>query len=238
MKKKIITIFILLSTCIGYGQTSDVISPGKIALGLNFSPDYSYRWLVAKPSFGWMKEIRDSTELPRLGFTTGLSLFYQLTERITLESGLQFADKGVKSTIYNDYIAVNEDDPAIPPDGARFVYHDYYLELPIKINYIVLSGKIQLFVAGGISLNYFLFHRTTTIIVGTNKKSSGSGFDGNARFSVALLTSAGIDYNILKRTNLRLEPIFRGSLISNYEAPLKQYQYSLGINLGLYYKLK
>jgi len=43
MTKKIITIFILLTTGIGYGQSSDVISPGKIALGFNLGLYYKLK---------------------------------------------------------------------------------------------------------------------------------------------------------------------------------------------------
>ena len=236
--KKLFAILVLLIASVSYGQSTSEFSTAKMAFGINFSPDYSYRLLIAKPTYGWMKEIRDSTELPRLGFTTGLSVFYKFSERITFESGLQFADEGEKSINYTNFEGGISIDPAIPEDGLRFVYHYYYLKFPLKINYYFVNGKIRWFVGGGVSLNFFLFDRTTVIISGVKDNSSSIGLSSNSRFCLGLIASTGVDYSISKRLNLRLEPVFRGSLTLNNTFVLRKFQYSLGAGLGLFYKLQ
>ena len=236
MTKKIITTIIILTTYVSFGQTSDAISTGKIALGLTFSPDYSYRTLISESSFRWLTELRDSTEIPKFGYTTGLSLIYKFKDRILLETGLCLSDKGEKTKIKElDY---GETDPTFPTDRITLNYHYYYLDLPIKANYIVLKGNVQIFVSAGLSTNIFLFQRTKIKFEGSDESDASSSFDGMTRLNFAFLLGAGIDYKINKMLNIRAEPIFRHSITPIVNAPIKQYQYSCGVNFGLHYTLK
>ncbi len=136
MKIRIITIILILIAFSGYGQTSDVVSAKKISLGLIFSPDYCYRVLNSE-SRQVVVDVRNSGELPRLGFTAGLSLLLNPWKRVSVETGLLYSDKGMKTKIF-DLRSVP--DPALPTSRVQFIYHYNYLDIPTKVNYVILKG--------------------------------------------------------------------------------------------------
>ena len=236
MKIELTTIIFIFITIISFGQTSDEISSREFSLGLTFSPDYCYRALNSESSGQWIADIRDSTEIPKFGFTTGLSLLFKPWNRISFETGIQFSDKGEK-TITIELIPL-EPDPALPTTQVRINHHYYYLDIPIKVNYMVLKRKVKLFVSAGFSTNIYLYQQSKLSFVGSDVTNTSSGSGDLSRFNVAILIGGGIIYDISKRLIFRLEPIYRRSVTPIADAPIKQYQYSIGANFGLYYKLK
>ena len=93
---KLILTFLILFPLITFCQNKDTLKTKRIAIGVVFSPDYSYRTLKPYSSSNLIAELRDSLEIPKFGFTTGLNLLLQLNKRLTLEAGLQFSNKGEK----------------------------------------------------------------------------------------------------------------------------------------------
>ena len=235
MRNIIITTIFIVNAYISFGQTSDVVSTKKISLGVIFSPDYCYRSLNSETSNQWIVDSRDSIEIPKYGFTTGLSLLLEPWNRISFETGLHYSNKGEKTKTIELYPA--EPGPALPTNRIRFIYHYYYLDIPIKVNYIVLKGKVKIFVSAGFSTNIYLYQRTKVIFDGSDETSSSSSSGELSRLNFAVLIGGGIDYIINNRLNFKLEPIFRRSITPIVDAPIKQYQYSIGANFGLYYKL-
>jgi opacity protein-like surface antigen len=233
--KKIITAILLLTAYVSFGQTPDSISTGKITLGLNFSPDYCFRQLQAGSAQDAIVKNRDSIDIPKFGYTTGVSLLYQLKDRIFIESGIQFSDKGEKTKAIE--LDPLEPDPLLVSNQVSFKYHYYYLQLPVKVNYMFTSGKVHFFVSSGFSFNFFLNSRTVMKFEGTDKTSESDSRQDISTFNIEFLLGGGIDYSINKRLNIRLEPIYRQSVIPLVDAPVKQYQYSLGANTGVFYKL-
>ena len=96
MKKLLFTLLTLIAFN-AFSQTPEIKSPGKIALGFTFSPDYSYRALNSDPDIKWVADSRDDREIPKFGFTTGARVLFTLGNKVSLESGLLFADKGEKT---------------------------------------------------------------------------------------------------------------------------------------------
>ncbi len=236
MKKIFVSLFLFLSACSFAQETSTQVNSG-IFIGLTFSPDYSYRWLQAGSDIGFIKNYRDSTEIPKIGFTTGFIFLYK-KKRLTFEGGMKFSDKGEKTKnveLYN-----NNEDPALPSNTIKTTYHLYYLDFPVKFNYIFFTNnKINAFISAGMSFNLFLYERDIIKFIGTDQSGTSKGFgDELSKINFACQAGAGIDYDINKLFNLRFEPVFRSSIIPIADAPIKQYQYSIGVNFGLLYKLK
>lgn len=237
MKDKALIIILILTASISFSQNSDIISTRKISYGVTFSPDYCYRTLNSEASKQWVIDLRDSTEIAKFGFTTGISLIIKPWDRISLETGLHFSDKGEK-TIILELNPIDPNDPALPTNQIKLNYHFYYLDIPIKANYIVLKGKANLFVSAGFSVNIHLSNQTIVHFVGSEEKQTWSNNVDLSRVNMAILIGGGIDYSINDKLNLRLEPIYRRSIIPINDASVKQYQYSIGANFGLFYKLK
>ena len=57
--------------------------------GATFSPDYCYRFLKTTSDLKWETHMRDTLEIPKIGFTTGLSALIKLSNKLSLETGIQ-----------------------------------------------------------------------------------------------------------------------------------------------------
>ena len=82
----------LLLTFLSFSAVAQA-QPGNIQFGVNFSPEYSHR----TPYF--------FLDRSKMGFTTGINSIYQLNNRIALETGLQYSNKGYQTTLMDLFFA-------------------------------------------------------------------------------------------------------------------------------------
>ncbi|MDY0078749.1 MAG: outer membrane beta-barrel protein [Bacteroidales bacterium] len=236
MKTKITSLLFILISSVVFGQTAEPVSSSKVSIGISFSPDYCYRTLNPQNDFSEViAEIRDETEIAKIGYTVGLSLLYKSWNRVSIETGLYFSNKGYQT----EFVAVYDLEPTVPifVNRAKSNYQLYYLDIPLKLNYFVLTGRAKLFTSAGFSANIFLDQREK---VSFEDPESTEIIKSDAEFSalsVAVILGVGIDYAINNKLNLRIEPVFRHAIIPLLDAPIKEYQYSAGANFGVYYTL-
>lgn len=235
MKKLILLFLFLPLLSLGQNQT---IKETKLAVGLCFSPEYSYRYLQTDiDSIKFVKQISDTTETADFGFATGISVLYKLNSRFVIESGLLYSKKGYKN-IATKLNAFNPNDPLIPQKIS--IYYTYsYFSIPLKLNYILLDKRLKLYVSAGISANFSIKGRTKTESEYSSKTNIAYLDADNDKFSklnIELLAGLGADYDINRYFKLRLEPIFRRSLSPLSDSDIKTYLYSGGLNFGVYYK--
>lgn len=235
---KPIFLFLMLLPLFSLCQETESQKADRVSIGLIFSPDYSYRTLKSDDDGKWVADSRDTMEIHKFGYTTGLSLVYKLNSNIRFETGLLFSDKGEKTKPRTGLIVLEP--VAILPVKVRFIYSYNYLDIPFKINYLVSDKKLKLFITGGLSANIFLFQKTTSIIEyedGTTERNTLTdrrrGFD---RINLAFLVGFAAEYELSKRLRLHLEPVYRRSITSIISSPLKEYLFSAGVNTGVYYK--
>ncbi len=223
--------FILLST---NAQDIQLENNKKLALGLVFSPNYSFRTLsTTDEAFQDFTSYRDETETSKIGYTSGLSFLISASKRITIETGILYSNKGEKTT--NLGLIFQGPEP-LAPISVKRVYNYYYAEIPAKINYKLTTGKASLFVSVGGSTNIFLQQTTKSIITYTDGSTQKNTSEGNdlSRIQFSGLASLGIDYAFNDGLKMRIEPIYRRALIPIIDAPIKQYTYSIGCNFGVY----
>ncbi|KAA9333718.1 outer membrane beta-barrel protein [Adhaeribacter soli] len=236
MKKLIIAALAFVSFN-SYAQTADLKPNSKIALGVSFSPDYSYRTLKSDADSKWIIDIREEVESAKLGYTTGANALINLSNRFSLETGLLFSDKGYKAKV--KYI-VTEPDPNAP-ESAKHNYRYLTLDVPLKVNYYITTGKIKAFASVGSSANFFMtVKRTSTYEYAngkTEKKTVPASDFGYEKVDIAALASVGVDYALTENLLLRVEPIYRRSVTSITKLPIDGYLYSAGLNLGVFMKL-
>ncbi|HSI90924.1 MAG TPA: outer membrane beta-barrel protein [Adhaeribacter sp.] len=217
------------------GQTAAVKMPGTWAVGLVFSPDVCYRTLSSDADSKPIVDFRNQHEIPKFGFTTGASVIYGLNNRVLFESGLLFSDKG---EIYKSS-SKSFQDPAAPVTISRN-YHYYYLDVPAKVNYYVTTRRVKLFVSAGTSTNLFLGEKlrsTYEYADGRIEKKTAHNTAQFSRVNLAALAGFGVDFELADNLQARVEPIYRRSITSIINAPIKGYLYSAGVNFGVYYKL-
>ncbi len=237
IKIRFILIFFVLITNISFSQTSDTFSKKKILLGITFSPDYCYRMLHPTPEAHWIADYRDSIEIPKFGFTTGMLILYEPSNHFLFETGLYYSNKGEK-TIIQTLSPEQSGDPALLTNQIRFIYSYNYIDIPMKINYFIIKGRTKIFISAGLSTNLYLYRRTKVIFEGSDVTNTSVSWGELTRLNVSVLIGGGADIRISQKLNFRVEPLYKQSIISIVDAPIKQYQYSFGVNFGLYFRLE
>jgi hypothetical protein len=234
-----LTIIPLTTLC----QNVDTIETKKLSIGLSFSPDYSYRILKPDASGKWIAEIRDTLEIPKFGYTTGLNIALKINKRITLEMGFLYSDKGEKTKSFTPIWVSPAGQPDPDPDlPSKITYfnHYIYLDFPVKANYYLLTQRVKFFLTAGISPNIFLKHSVTSICEyndGHTSTKTSLGNNGFTKINLAFIAGLGLGYDLTKKLNLIIEPTYRRSITPIIDAPIKGYLYSFGLNTGLYYNL-
>lgn len=237
---KQILLFLTLLPLVLFGQSADSSQIKRFAFGLNYSPDYSYRILVPEPQVKLIADLRDSTETPKYGFTTGLNLLFRINKRFTLETGFQYSNKGEMND--GNIVLIDDIDATKPPLNApriTAIFSYNYLDIPIKANYYLINKKFKLFLSGGISNNLFISSENKFLFKYPDGSILTTKGEGPKLFPVnfTLLAGFGAEHQLNKRFSLRLEPIYRRSITSIIDAPIKGYLYSAGMNFGLYFSL-
>jgi hypothetical protein len=220
----------------------------RIQIGINFSPDYCYRILKSDDSENadLVTALRDKNETVKLGYTTGLNLVYNFNKRFGVEIGAQFSNKGyrTKKMNYGDPIdsrnGFNFPPPNNEPVSGKFIYNNYYIDVPLKVNFILGKKKIRFISSAGFATNIFIKETSKLILDyddgSTEKRINSTPFDYN-RINISLMISAGIDWKINSKNNLRVEPTFRYGVLKTIDAPVTAYLWSAGLNIGYYFGL-
>ncbi|MCX6296038.1 MAG: outer membrane beta-barrel protein [Bacteroidetes bacterium] len=237
MKKTIIFLLLLLPLTVFCSDndtakiSSDSIKTNKMELGMSFSPDFCFRKLKPAADSKWIADIRDTLEVPKFGYTVGANFTFKVNNKIDLETGVFFSDSGEKTKKYS-LVDV--------PSGQKAIkyscnFHDYYLNIPVKVNYYFLIHKLNFYLTAGISANIFVYQKTTLITSygNSDSKTTSKSTPGFSRVNIAVLAGFGIKYPVTNKINLKIEPLYMHSATSIIKAPIKTYFYSLGVNVGI-----
>ncbi|MCG6185985.1 outer membrane beta-barrel protein [Maribellus maritimus] len=240
------TIFLLLFfPFFVVGQNSENAGLSKkISVGILFSPDYSYRHLnSSEEDLDGFISFRDKNEFARLGFTTGIVVHSQISNRLALESGVRFSDKGEKYEIdFNDFETFDENpaenDPLIPKKHT-VRYHYYYWGIPVKINYYFLQRNVRCFVSAGVASDFFLYGKSTAVSKFEDRiEESAYKIDADFnKVNFVGLAGLGMETRISDHIQLQAGPFFRYSFTPVFNSTLEGHLYSLGINIVLLSRL-
>ncbi len=242
---KIKTCFLILlfssSLCAQEKQDSSKLKNkfNKVQIGINFSPDQCYRTLKSENPdstiLGILKQ-REAFEIPCLGFTAGVNFRYALTKILAIEMGLQIANKRFQT---NDFAVIGGSFP-IMPSSALYIYNHYYAEVPLLLNAVLGTNKLKISADLGIITGFFLHYTNTYDVFDPNgklteqKTKTYSGFN-SLNFSPTV--SLGLSYDFNKRSGISLEPTYRYGLVKIKKAPVHEYLWSIGLNIGYHIQL-
>ena len=221
----------MLFPVLAFSQVGDTLTKSKFELSIWGSPDYSFRTLKANSESKWVADIRDSLEMPKLGYTIGAGVGYLINKKIKIEAGVFFSDKGQRTKQY----ALETTTTGQQPTMYAYNFHYYYLDIPVKVDYYLMTDKLKVYVMAGVSANVFLVQKTTSVESHANSDVRTNTFshpDFN-RLNVAVVAGLGINYPINKKSTLLIEPMYSRSVTSIINAPVKEYLYSVGVNIGV-----
>jgi hypothetical protein len=239
--KTLLSFFILFFTICVSAQSNQNDSDKKYSIGINFSPDYSFRKLSAENDDLGLVEKLNKMESPKLGFTGGLVSLYRFNERFVIETGIQLSDKGERHEESNltwvtpddDIYTVN--DPAIP-SSFKINYKYYYLGVPLKLNFYLIRRKLNLFIVAGGAVDFLMKAKIRSTLEFQDRKETHTSTQDEDYFNKVNfvgLAGFGIDYKISQRFQLRFEPIFRYSFTPVVDSDLKENLYSAGANVAI-----
>jgi opacity protein-like surface antigen len=236
---KPLLLFLILIPISAWSQDSTQFTANRFSIGLTFSPDYCYRFLKSNSGYDWITESRNDHEIPKFGYTAGASLSYKYKKNMQFESGLFYSNKGYSSD-WSDLIFLDED---FTQDSVKLksTYIFHYIDIPLKMNYMLIDRKFKLFITAGVSANVFLSQQTRWVTEFRDGITEYDKTKGDRRgfhaVDLAFLAGLGAEYKFSKKLRLHLEPLYRQSLISFMDSSIKGYFYSFGINSGVYYSL-
>ncbi len=236
MKTLLVIGFILLTFSI-FSQEEK-----KFLVGAYFNPEASYRNLSVEDSdIQFIVDLRNRREISKFGFETGVSFEYRIKWYSSVEFGVGFADKGER-TIINDFQFGDQPNNNDPGYDIRFVYHYYYLTLPLKFRFSFLKKNIRPFASLGVSTNIYLGSENEPLrYYPDGKKERGESEwykqEGFNAVNFQGIVSVGCDFDFKPGITLRIEPTYRHSFHSISEKDfIQSYLFSLGCSLSVFYR--
>jgi hypothetical protein len=249
--KRFAWLFVCFLVINAYCQEVPAVGFNKFQLGVNFSSDVCYRTLVNNNGKSIVDEIidwRNENEIPKFGYTSGFNFGYNLNKTIGFETGIQISNKGyqtkTKDLIYEDQIdpitgvISPESSDTKAPTKVKYIYSDYYLEVPIKANFSFGNRKVRFITSAGIAVNFFIAETETavyTYIDGSTKRISNPSYFSYNIINLSPMVSLGIDWKITPKINLKAEPTVRYGIIKITDAPITGHLWNCGLNVGCYY---
>ena len=240
MMKKLIYMY-CLSLAVG---TTAFAQDKSWWIGPAFSPDMCSRILQADAEVAKnIKASRDQNEHLKLGYTTGIMVRKNLGYISSMETGLLYSNKGfsaVMPVIFGDQI-----DPMNGINGtstASVQYHFKYVDLPVKINYLMVRLQhMDMFMATGVNVNCLVEQKTVMHVFRDpqpDETYTSYSTESWQRLNISPMLGMGVDIRLRESLHLQIEPLMRyGVLPVDENGLIRTRLWTFGINSILYFKL-
>jgi hypothetical protein len=224
-----LALFALLLPFFGYSQ--------KNSIDLIGSFDLSYRALISQDFLGDSFIAEREGEVPKLNWRAGFNFNQRLSEKWFLKTGLRFASVGYRSAKKELRFGDQHDGSGGFDETSTRIQQltiDYFfLEVPIMIRYEWKQEKWSPFFEGGISSSYYLVTRLTTSIDDDDTTRLDNQSDAAIPIYFVANASLGMNYNISEQWQAFGQSIFRFHLNPISNEVIKEYLYSLGLEMGI-----
>jgi len=238
--KSLIVFFLLGMASHTYAQSSNV---GRVQIGVNFSPDVCFRTLQNNDGSARSEFVikqNNEREIPKFGYTAGANVCFNLSSFFSLETGIQYANKGYQTKYLpqDPNLIFPVPEPNMP-DKIKFIYNFHYIDIPLKANFMLGTNRLRFLASVGLTVNTFISETVKTVSVYPDRRersTNPSNYDYN-RINLSPTVSFGVDYQINSNMNLRIEPTFRYGILKITDSPVTGYLYNGGLNIGYYYGL-
>jgi hypothetical protein len=209
--------------------------PHRFYLGLMAAPELADDFMTTDDNaLQGTVDFLNEFYLPKFSYTAGLDFLFVMNQRISLQSGIHYSNKGnrIKKAYLTDMFGVPYD-----PEAIKANYSHHYIEVPLKINYNVCFEKFKLYFSGGV-IPGFLAARSTTNIVyyqnGDVERNTTSTISNDAtRINLSATIGTGLDFFINSKMTFRIEPTAKLSLLKLApDANFTSHLWSTGINFS------
>lgn len=169
------------------GFSSKALAQSPVRLGLKFNPIISYARVTDEDK----KSIDGLDKSSKIGFSGGLMLDFDFSERAAFHTGLLIVSKGYKT----DFIYTGQGDPTIAQmqTDSKITTVEVPLALKMRSGDIADGLRIRGLFGGQLGLNV---SSKTTIDIGSFNEESRKTSDYYQPLSVDFLVGAGVEYDI------------------------------------------
>lgn len=231
-----------------FSQSTDSSSISKWSIGITASPDLCYRIPYNSKSLA----IITNEQRYKINASMGFNVAYQMTKKLSIETGILYSGKGqvIISPETSWQTPGGTYDPTIPNNPSsvtqytpekRIAIKYQYLEIPFKFNAYLLNKRFKIYTGIGASANVFVGKTTRVNYKENNKRKSELSHDFNKNnipmVDVALIAGVGFSYDVSNKLLVKLEPNYRQFIRPMIDFPVSGYLYSIGCNVGVYFKL-
>lgn len=178
-------------------------------------------------------------EKTKIGYELGLLIGYNLTDRLSLQSGLRYIDWGYKTDKRALHSAVP--DPVVP-DFTESKSQNRYLELPLRINYYFQLGSNKVYIWGGYSPSYNLANAVITKSYFSDRTEIMRIEDGSSDYPYRKINMVGelgigLQRMISNKIGITFGPNLRTQSFGITKgAPLNRMLVFYGLSVGLEFK--
>jgi opacity protein-like surface antigen len=239
-------------------ENNIVNTASPVSLLLFYSPNYSYCLLKDNtPDLVDDVQMYKDQETPGFSYSTGFAMRYNLAERWGLSAGVTYSTVTKSISLLTVYAAGTSDNMyyeyhtssgmiEIPdPENAQIKVGDSlnllgdgvkilkFVSIPLMTRYVISKEKVSWYFNGGFSVN-FLVQDQAKINTRSSEEIVNNKTQGLKKTSYGFVVGAGMEYKVFDNINLVLEPVYKGTVTSiTDDAAVKNYPYSIGINLGV-----
>ena len=213
----------------------------KIYIGFSFSPDYSFRTLNNADGSGGPNlsiKSRNSIEKSKLGYTTALKFGYRVSEIVSIETGIEYANKGYGMK-EQDIILIDPEPNSAIKYKSHFNYN--YIGIPLKAKFTFGNQKLH-FIAGAGGVTNFLINakiKSKLTYADRSRKSVNHSYKNDLnKIDITPELSIGLHYRLTNKIYFSADPTFRYSLVKLKNAPIQEKLWSAGLVFGMLYDLK
>jgi len=226
---------LLLPISVSADEIIPKVKSQKWSIGINYMPNVSFRKLVTDitdPNALRLRSIfamNEKSDKIKHGFSAGIDINYDLSNRIRIQSGVNYNNRGYLAKYSSEDLS-RETDLKI-----RYAYH--YIDIPLNADITLIKKKsISLFTRFGGSMGLNIGSRTVAIEQIPNgigkAKYIYPGFEASSTlFSV--LGGIGINKALNNKMNIQITPTYRRAVTNYIEAPITAKLWDIGINMSL-----
>jgi hypothetical protein len=207
--------------------TTITLNGQNLKIGLVGQPCLTY-FTVSGGNAALVSDFK-SADKPLFSYQVGILVSKELSERVDLVLGLNYAQRGFQSQ-YNTANIYAFSFSA----GNSIKIVDRYIELPIAAKIYLKKSKVSYFVSVGLKPAFYLgsFSRLN------EGERNRYFYSAHRKVHVFAMLGLGLDVNISERWSCTLWPVLEHALWKEvFAQPLSLYPYSLGLNVSLFYSL-
>jgi Outer membrane protein beta-barrel domain len=233
-----LTFLLAFAAFSAFGQGTPTMNFKRFQIGIIVSPDGCYRTLKnndGSPSSDIVIGVRNENETFKLGCTAGLNVCYYIKSNFGFETGIQYSNKGYRTK--NKILTWGTPDQSLPIK-SKFIYGYHYIDIPLRMNYIMGHRKVRFIASAGLTANIFIKETQRHVLEyedGKKERDKTTPPYDYKKINISPTFSVGIDYRLNNRMNLRIEPTFRYGILKINDKPIVGYLYSGGLNVGLFF---